>query len=151
MCSRCVNPSFQNQCTLILLCPLFQPPGEDQRNGKQDCHLLPHCFRITLNGASSNISRDSTGLSFLHINFIFSLTCISQHDCEKYLNLWSSDKWKRNLQVKKLKVDISTTFRQNSFAGLYHHPKAEINYSFPKLRGRTKKPVSKYISLSQLF
>ena len=40
-----------------------------------------------------------------------------------------------DLQVKKFKVDISTTPKQNSLTGPYHHPKAEINYSFPPLKG----------------
>ena len=44
------------------------------------------------------------------------------HDWEKYSKLWYSDKWKMNLLVKKLKIDISTTPRQNSLKGLYNHP-----------------------------
>ena len=40
-----------------------------------------------------------------------------------------------DLQVKKFKVDISTTPKQNSLTGPYHHPKAEINYSFPPVKG----------------
>ena len=49
------QPPFQNQCPLILLLSLFQPPGQDQQNGKH-CHLLPQSFRITLKDTSSNIS-----------------------------------------------------------------------------------------------
>ena len=40
-----------------------------------------------------------------------------------------------DLSVKKLKVDISTTPRQTSLPGHYHHPKAETNYSFPPVKG----------------
>ena len=36
-----------------------------------------------------------------------------------------------DLQVKKLKVDITTTPRQNYLTGPYHHLNAEINYSSP--------------------
>ena len=50
----------------------------------------------------------------LSINFIFSQTCICQHGCEKYSNLCCSNKWKMDLQVKNLKVDISATPRKNS-------------------------------------
>ena len=45
------------------------------------------------------------------------------------------DKWKMELQVKKIKVDISTTPRQNYLHGPYHHPKAETDYSFPPVKG----------------
>ena len=40
-----------------------------------------------------------------------------------------------DLQVKKLKVDISATTRQNSLPGPYHHPKAETNWSFLPVKG----------------
>ena len=73
----------------------------------------------------------------LSINFIFSQTCISHHGCEKYSNLWCSDKWKMDLQVKKLKVDISANPRKNCHWSL-SSPQAETNYSFLQLRGRTK-------------
>ena len=39
----------------------------------------------------------------------FSQTCISHHGCEQYSNSWCCDKWEIDLQVKILKVDISTT------------------------------------------
>ena len=41
-----------------------------------------------------------------------------------------------DLQVKKLKIDISTTPRQNSLPGSYHHPKVETNYSFPAVKSK---------------
>ena len=34
--------------------------------------------------------------------------CIFHHGCGKYSNLWFSSKWKMDLQVKKMKVDIVT-------------------------------------------
>ena len=39
------------------------------------------------------------------------------------------------LQVKKLKVGISTTLRQNSLYGPYITSKAETNYSFSPVKG----------------
>ena len=61
-------------------------------------------------------------LFHLSINFIFSQIYISHCGCEKYSNLWCSDKWKIDLQVKKLKIDIFATPRKNSVTGPYHHP-----------------------------
>ena len=90
-------------------------------------------------------------LSSFH-KFIFSQACISHHGCEKYSNLWCSDKCRMDLQVKKLKVDISATPRKNSVTGAIITLKAETNYSFPQLRERgLRKPVSKCIILSQHF
>ena len=84
--------------------------------------------------------------------FIFSQACISHHGCEKYSNLWCSDKCRMDLQVKKLKVDISATPRKSSVTGAIITLKAETNYSFPQLRERgLKKPVLKCIVLSQHF
>ena len=40
---------------------------------------------------------------------------------------------------KKLKVDISATPKKNSDTGPIITPKAEANYSFHQLKGRTKK------------
>ena len=39
-----------------------------------------------------------------------------------------------DLQVKKLKVDISTTPRQNFLPSSYRHPEVEANYSFPAVK-----------------
>ena len=47
------------------------------------------------------------------------------------------EKWKMELRVKKFKVGISTTLTQNSL--LIIAPKAEADYSFPQLTGRTMK------------
>ena len=74
-------------------------------------------------------------LSSFH-KFIFSQACISHHGCEKYSNLWCSDKCRMDLQVKKLKVGISATPRKNSVTGAIITLKAETNYSFPQLRER---------------
>ena len=70
----------------------------------------------------------------LSINFIFSQTCISHHGCEKYSNLWCSDKWKMDLQVKKLKVDISATPRKNCHWSL-SSPKDRDKLLIPPVRG----------------
>ena len=40
--------------------------------------------------------------------FTINNTCIFHHGCGKYSNLWCSSKWKMDLQVKKMKVDIVT-------------------------------------------
>ena len=48
---------------------------------------------------------------------------ISYTGCEKYSNLWCSDKWKMDLQVKKLKVDISATAKKDSDTGPTIPPK----------------------------
>ena len=60
---------------------------------------------------------------------------MSHHGCEKYLNLLCSGKGKMDLQVKKLKVEISATTRQNSLPGPCHRPKAETNWSFCPVKG----------------
>ena len=74
----------------------------------------------------------------LSINLIFSQTCISHDGCEKYSNLWCSDNWKMNLQVKKLKVDISATPRKNSVTGPYHHPQGRDKLLIPRVKGEEK-------------
>ena len=71
----------------------------------------------------------------LSINFIFSQTCISHHGCEKYSNLWCSDEWKTDLEVKKLKVDISANPRKNSVTGPYHHPQGRDKLLIPPVKG----------------
>ena len=58
VCSRCLQPPFQNEFPLTL----FQLPGQDQQYGKH-CHLLPQSFRITIKNTTSNISRDPAELS----------------------------------------------------------------------------------------
>ena len=121
MHGRCLKPPFQNQCPLILLSPLFQPPGQDQQNGKH-CHLLHQSFRITLKDTSSNISIDPIGLSSLH-GFKFSHKRVYPIMVVKNIQIHGfviSRKW-ICMQVKKLKVDISTSPRQNSLYGPYHH------------------------------
>ena len=66
MCDRCLKSPFKNQCTLILLLSLlFQPPGQDEQNGKH-YHLLPQSFRTTLKDTSTNLSIDPIGISSLH-------------------------------------------------------------------------------------
>ena len=44
-----------------------------------------------------------------------------------------------DLQVKKLKVDISATPKKNSDTGSYHHPQGRDKLLIPQLRKRTKK------------
>ena len=73
-----------------------------------------------------NISIEPLGFH-LSINFIFSQTCISHQGC----NLWSSDKWKMDLQVKKLKVHISATPKKNSDTSPYHHPQGRDKLLIP--------------------
>ena len=58
-----------------------------------------------------------------------------------------------DLQIKKLKVNISTTSKQNSLTdltGLSPTRHSQITLS-PHLRRRLRKPVSKCISLIQFF
>ena len=66
------------------------------------------------------------------MNFIFSQTCISHHGCEKF---WGSNKWKMDLQVKKMKVDISATPKKNSVTGPYHHPQGRDKLLIPPVKG----------------
>ena len=73
-----------------------------------------------------NISIEPLGFH-LSINFIFSQTCISHQGC----NLWSSDKSKMDLQVKKLKVHISATRKKNSDTSPYHHPQGRDKLLIP--------------------
>ena len=40
--------------------------------------------------------------------FTINKTCIFHQNIPKYSNLWCSSKWKMDLQVKKMKVDIAT-------------------------------------------
>ena len=70
----------------------------------------------------------------LSINFIFSKTCISHRGCKNYSNLWSSDKWKMDLQVKKLKVDISATPKKNSDTDPYHQPQGRDKLLIPPVK-----------------
>ena len=73
-------------------------------------HIGQFCYQASCKGCP--IFLQSPLLFHLSTNFIFSQTCISHHSCEKYSNLWYSDKWKMDLQVKKLNVDISATPRK---------------------------------------
>ena len=66
----------------------------------------------------------------LPINVIFS----SHHRCKKYSNLWCSNKWKMDLQVKKLEEEISATPGKTLSPVPIITLKAETNYSFPQLR-----------------
>ena len=87
----------------------------------------------------------------LSINFIFSQTCISHHGCEKYSNLWCSDKWKTDLQVKKLKEDISATQEKLCHRSL-SSPSRQRQITYSPYQGRgLRKGISKSIALSQLF
>ena len=50
--------------------------------------------------------------------------------------LWNStNKWKVDLQVKKLKVDISANPRKNSVTGPYHHPQGRDKLLIPPVKG----------------
>ena len=62
---RFLKPTFQNQCSLIMLSFLFQFSCQDHQNGKY-CHLLPQSSRITLKFISCNICTGTVGLLFLH-------------------------------------------------------------------------------------
>ena len=42
---------------------------------------------------------------------------------------------KMDLQVKKLKVDISATPKKNSDTGLYHHPQGRDKLLIPPVKG----------------
>ena len=114
----CLKSTFKNQCPLSLLFPFFQPPEQDEQNGKH-CHLLPKSFRISLKDTSSNISIDSTELSSLHDLRFSHKRIISQTN---YIPTWLRKifkfMWKMDLQIKNLKLDISTTPRQNSLPSL---------------------------------
>ena len=46
------------------------------------------------------------------------------------------NKWKVDLQVKKLKVDISATPRKSSVAGPYHHPQGRNKLLIPPIKHR---------------
>ena len=71
----------------------------------------------------------------LSINLIFSQTSISHHRCEKYSNLWCSNKWQMDLQVKRLKEEISTTPRKNFVTGPYHHPQGRDKLLISSVKG----------------
>ena len=80
--SRCPNTLFQSQYPFILLPSLFQkiyqPPGRDQENGKQEqCRLPPQSFRINLKDTSSHISIDPLGL-YLSPFYVVSLINYSE-------------------------------------------------------------------------
>ena len=49
------------------------------------------------------------------------------------------DKWKMELRVKKFKVDISTTPRQNSLHGPYHHSQGRDRLLIPPVKGEDYK------------
>ena len=53
----------------------------------------------------------------------------------KISNLWCSDKWKMHLQVKKLKVDISTNPRKNSLTSRYHNFQGRDKLLIPLVKG----------------
>ena len=76
---------------------------------------------------------------------------MSHYGCEKYSNLRCSDKWKMDLQVKKLKVDLFTTPRQNSLPGTYHHSLGNENAHSLQLRGRTMKTYFKMYCFKSTF
>ena len=87
------------------------------------------------------------------LNFLFSNLFIPPW-LSKNSNFWCSDKWKMDFQVKKLKIDISTT-SISSQAKLSPvpviTPNEEINYSFPQLRKRTKKTYFKMYCFKSTF
>lgn len=62
MCSRCLNSQFLNQCSHILLSPLFrkmfQAPGQKKQNGKRNCQLPPNSFSSNLRDIPPDISID---------------------------------------------------------------------------------------------
>ena len=135
--------------------PLFQPPDQDQPNGKH-CHLLPQSFIITLKDTSSvyqekNISIDPIIFSSLHDFKIFSQSCIFHHGREKYSNSWCCDKWKMDLQVKKLKVDISTTHSQNSVPCPYHDPQCREKLLIPQVKGEDYENLFQNVLLKSIF
>ena len=139
---RFLKPTFQNQCSLILLSFLFQFPCQDHKNGKH-CQLIPQSSRITLRFTSSNICIDTVGLLFLH-KFVFSQMCITHNGCENHSNLWCSGKWKIDLEIKKMKVYISTIPRQNYLTGPCHHPKGRDKLLIRPVEGMI---ISKFIAL----
>ena len=84
----------------------------------------------------------------LSINFVFSEGCISHQGCEKDSNLWCTNKWKMDLQVKKLKVDIAHTPSKSSLAGPYHDPQDRDKLSIsPSDERGLRKLILKCIAL----
>ena len=53
----------------------------------------------------------------------------------KISNLRCLDKWKMDLQVKILKVDILTTPWENSLTDPYHHPQGRDKLLIPPVKG----------------
>ena len=56
-----------------------------------------------------------------------------------------------NTQICGVQVSGKRFESQNSLPGLYYHPKAKTNYSFPQLRGRTMKTYFKMNHLKPTF
>ena len=52
----------------------------------------------------------------------------------KYSNLCSSNKWKMDFQVKKLKVDISATPKKNPDTGPNYHPQGRDKLLIPPVK-----------------
>ena len=87
----------------------------------------------------------------LSINLIFSQTCISHHRCEKYSNLWCSNKWQMDLQVKRLKEEISTTPWKNFVTGPYHHPQGRDKLLISSVKGEAYGNLFRNILVSVNF
>ena len=56
-----------------------------------------------------------------------------------------------DLQVKKLKLDISATPMKNSITGLYHHPQGRDKLLISPLRERTKETYFEMYCFKSMF
>ena len=69
---------------------------------------------------------------YLHC-FTINKTCIFHRGCGKYSNLWCSSKWKMDLQVKKMKVNIVTKAKLSPRS--LHHPQGKKKLLIPLVKG----------------
>ena len=66
--------------------------------------------------------------------FTINKTCIFHHGCGKYSNLSCSSKWKMDLKVKKMKVDIVTKAKKLSPQSL-SSPQDKNKLLIPPVKG----------------
>ena len=98
-------------------------------------HKAIWLFSVSYRFQFSSINFPSPLRFHLSINFVFSQISISHHSCKKCSNLWCSNKCKMDLQVKKLKVELSATPRKNSVTGPYHHSPGRDKLLIPPVKG----------------
>ena len=134
LCSRCLQPLFQNQISFILLPLFFKEYLHPQVRVNKMLNKHSANYHSSPSGLSSRI-HPPIFLKSLHASYLskifvqFCLTCISHPGWEIFSNLWCWDYWKIYFACQKIesRYFYSCLPKQNSPPGSYHHFQAEVN------------------------